>query len=199
MLHKMFNYLFSIFTSINVLKKVKKDKNSIYYITGLKRYISILLDLIIIVIFLQSCSQISNQFFINSEDSKTLSQIAAKYQTQISLSIEEKIVQSKLIKLLIINQIIQFIGLFSYITYMWTRFAATPGKLLLGLRVVDAQTFKRITPKQATKRFFSIILSAAPLFLGFLWSNFNNRCQTWHDKIADTVVITSKSLKNNKS
>lgn len=177
---KTIDRLFSIFSSINVIQKVKKDENGICYVTGLRRYVSVLLDLIIIVLFLQFCSQALNQLFINSEE---LSQIAAKYQMQVPLSIEEKVMQSRLGKLWILNQIVQFIMLFCYVTYMWVRFAATPGKLLLGLRVVDAQTFEKMTLRQATKRFFSFILSAAPLFLGFLWSNFNKRCQTWHDKI----------------
>lgn len=195
MLHKFFDRLFSIFSSINVIQKVKKDENGICYVTGLRRYISVLLDLIIIALFLQFCSQAFNQLFTNSEDSKILSQIDAKSPMQAPLSIEEKTTQSRLGKLWILNQIVQFIMLFCYVAYMWVRFAATPGKLLLGLRVVDAQTFEKMTLKQATKRFFSFILSVAPLFLGFLWSNFNKRCQTWHDKIASTVVVTSKSLR----
>ncbi|CAN2105744.1 RDD family protein [Wolbachia endosymbiont of Drosophila malagassya] len=195
MLHKFFNRLFSIFSSINVIQKVKKDENGICYVTGLRRYISVLLDLIIIVLFLQFCSQAFNQLFTNSEDSKIFSQVAAKSPMQVPLSIEEKAMQSRLVKLMILNQIVQFIMLFCYVIYMWVKFATTPGKLLFGLRVVDAQTFEKMTLKQATKRFFSFILSVAPLFLGFLWSNFNKRCQTWHDKIAGTVVVTSKSLR----
>ncbi|WP_265037634.1 RDD family protein [Wolbachia endosymbiont (group A) of Anomoia purmunda] len=195
MLHKFFDRLFSIFSFINIIQKVKKDENGICYVTGLRRYISVLLDLIIIALFLQFCSQALNQLFTNSEDSKILSQIDAKSPMQAPLSIEEKTTQSRLGKLWILNQIVQFIMLFCYVAYMWVRFAATPGKLLLGLRVVDAQTFEKMTLKQATKRFFSFILSVAPLFLGFLWSNFNKRCQTWHDKIAGTVVVTSKSLR----
>ncbi len=195
MLHKFFDRLFSIFSSINVIQKVKKDENGMCYVTGLRRYISVLLDLIIIVLFLQFCSQDLNQLFMNSEGSRILSQIAAKSQMQVPLSIEEKAMQSRFVKLMILNQIVQFIMLFCYVIYMWVRFAATPGKLLFGLRVVDAQTFGKMTLRQATKRFFSLILSVAPLFLGFLWSNFNKRCQTWHDKIAGTVVVTSKSLR----
>ncbi|WP_265022031.1 RDD family protein [Wolbachia endosymbiont (group A) of Icerya purchasi] len=195
MLHKFFDRLFSIFSSINVIQKVKKDENGMCYVTGLRRYISVLLDLIIIVLFLQFCSQAFNQLFTNSEDSKILSQIDAKSPMQVPLSIEEKAMQSRLGKLWILNQIVQFIMLFCYVIYMWVKFAATPGKLLFGLRVVDAQTFGKMTLRQATKRFFSFILSVAPLFLGFLWSNFNKRCQTWHDKIAGTVVVTSKSLR----
>ncbi len=195
MLHKFFDRLFSIFSSINVIQKVKKDENGMCYVTGLRRYISVLLDLIIIVLFLQFCSQALNQLFMNSEGSRILSQIAAKSQMQVPLSIEEKAMQSRFVKLMILNQIVQFIMLFCYVIYMWVRFAATPGKLLFGLRVVDAQTFGKMTLRQATKSFFSLILSVAPLFLGFLWSNFNKRCQTWHDKIAGTVVVTSKSLR----
>lgn len=195
MLHKFFNRLFSIFSSINVIQKVKKDENGICYVTGFRRYISVLLDLIIIVLLLQFCSLAVNQLFTNSEDRKISSEIIAKYPVQTPLSAEEKAMQSRLGKLWILNQIVQCIMLFCYVTYMWVRFAATPGKLLLGLRVVDAQTFEKMTRRQATKRFFSFILSAAPLFLGFLWSNFNKRCQTWHDKIAGTVVVTSKSLR----
>lgn len=198
MLQKFFNRLFSIFSSINAIQKVKKDDNGICYVTGLRRYISVLLDLIIIVLFLQFCGQALNQLFMSSESSKILSQIAAKYQMQVPLSAEEIAMQSRLVKLLILNQIVQFIMLFSYVAYMWIRFAATPGKLLLGLRVVNAQTFEKLTLKQATKRFFSFILSTAPLFLGFIWASFDKRCQTWHDKIADTVVVTNKSLKRDK-
>ncbi|MFT4327711.1 hypothetical protein WSTR_00540 [Wolbachia endosymbiont of Laodelphax striatellus] len=198
MLHKIFNRLFSILSSINAIQKVKKDDNGICYVTGLRRYLSVLLDLIIIVLFLQFCGQALNQLFMSSESSKILGQIAAKYQMQVPLSAEETAMQSKLIKLLILNQIVQFIMLFSYVAYMWIRFGATPGKLLLGLRVVNAQTFEKLTPKQAIKRFFSFILSTAPLFLGFIWASFDKRCQTWHDKIADTVVVINKSLKRDK-
>ncbi|MGL9725521.1 MAG: RDD family protein [Wolbachia sp.] len=195
MLHKFFNRLFSIFSSINAIQKVKKDDNGICYVTGLRRYLSVLLDLIIIVLFLQFCNQALNQLFMSSENSKILSQIVSKYEMQIPLSTEEMAMQSRLIKLLVLNQIVQSIMLFSYVIYMWIRFAATPGKLLLGLRVVSVQTFEKLTLKQATKRFFSFILSTAPLFLGFIWASFDKRCQTWHDKIAGTVVITSKSLR----
>lgn len=199
MLHKIFNRVLSIFSSTSLVQKVKKDENGICYVTGLRRYMSVLFDLILIVLLLQFFSQTLSYLFVNSEDSKILGQAAAKYQMQVQLSEEEKMIGSKVIKLMILNQIVQFVILFSYITYMWIRFSATPGKLLLGLRVVNAQTFEKITLSQASKRFFSFILSIVPLFLGFIWANFDKRCQTWHDKISNTVVVTSKSLREYKS
>ncbi|MGN7619236.1 MAG: RDD family protein [Ehrlichia sp.] len=53
-----------------------------------------------------------------------------------------------------------------------------------------------MTPSQSTKRVFAAFLSCIPLCLGILWCNFNKRKQTWHDKIANTVVVTNASLKN---
>ncbi|MDG7056459.1 MAG: RDD family protein [Wolbachia endosymbiont of Meromenopon meropis] len=195
MFQRFFNRLFSILSSTNLIQNVKKDENGVCYVTGFRRYISVLLDLIIIVLFLHFCSLSANQIFKNSKNGKIYSGIIAKYQMQIPLSKEERIVQSKFVKLMILNQIIQFIMLFSYVVWMWVRFAATPGKLLLGLRVVDERTFGKMTLKQATKRFFSFILSVIPLFLGFIWSNFDKHCQTWHDKISCTVVIKSKNFR----
>ena len=155
---------------------------------------SVLLDLIIIVFFLCFFGQALNYLFISSEDNKILGQLAAKYQMQVPLSEEEEMIGGKVLKLMILNQILQSIMLFSYTTYMWVKFSCTPGKFLFGLRVVNAQTLEKMTLRQASKRFFSFILSVAPLFLGFIWANFDKRCQTWHDKISGTVVVTNKSL-----
>jgi len=59
----------------------------------------------------------------------------------------------------------------------------TPGKLLLGLRVVDADTLGRLSGRQAIGRQLAYILSLLPFFLGFLWIAFDGR------KLAGTVVI----------
>lgn len=198
MLNKFFNFLLSILSSMHCIQKIKKDESGICYVTGLRRYFSILIDLIIIVLFLTICSQALNHLFANSESGRVLNQAAAKYSIQIPLSVEEKLAQNRYVRLIILNQILQFILLFGYVVYMWLKFATTPGKLLFGLRVVDSNSFEKITLKQATKRFFSLILSAAPLFLGFMWAHFDKRCQTWHDKISGTVVVTNKSLRQHR-
>jgi len=39
---------------------------------------------------------------------------------------------------------------------------------------------------------FWYILSALPFFLGFIWSGFSAKKQTWHDKIANTYVVKTK-------
>lgn len=75
------------------------------------------------------------------------------------------------------------------VIWFWIRFYATPGKMLLNLKVLDAKTGEGLTVMQAIGRYFSYIISAIPLLLGFLWIGFDKKKQGWHDKLAGTVVI----------
>ncbi len=81
------------------------------------------------------------------------------------------------------------------IVYMWVQLdGATPGKKLMKIKVVDANTFETISYKQAIKRFLGYIVSSIPLLLGFVVGAFTSKKQTLHDKIANTVVVESDSL-----
>jgi len=74
----------------------------------------------------------------------------------------------------------------------WLRFAATPGKRVIGAEVVDAQTLQRLKPGQALLRYVGYYVSTIPLCLGLIWVAVDARKQGWHDKIAGTVVIRRK-------
>lgn len=75
------------------------------------------------------------------------------------------------------------------IVFMWWRFQGTPGKLLLGFRIVDARTGGRPRLWQVMVRLLGFFLSALPLGLGFLWMLWDKRHQSWHDKLARTLVV----------
>lgn len=77
---------------------------------------------------------------------------------------------------------------------LWVRFQGTPGKLLMGCRVVDADSFTAVSVKQAVLRFVSYLVSIIPLGLGFLWIARDPRKQGFHDKIAHTVVLFDESF-----
>ncbi|WP_222621584.1 RDD family protein [Pontibacter cellulosilyticus] len=66
---------------------------------------------------------------------------------------------------------------------------ATIGKFTLGLKVTDLRG-KRISFAQANLRYFSKIVSAVPLLLGFLLILTTRRRQMLHDYLARTVVVT---------
>jgi len=74
----------------------------------------------------------------------------------------------------------------------WRYYGATPGKLALGLKVVDARTGGQPATGRLVLRFLCYLVSALPLYLGFLWIAVDRRKQGWHDKIAGTVVIHSE-------
>jgi uncharacterized RDD family membrane protein YckC len=71
----------------------------------------------------------------------------------------------------------------------WMQMSATPGKLLLSCRVVDADTFKPLRFGQAVLRCFGYLISFIPLCFGFLFAAWDPRKQALHDKIARTVVV----------
>ncbi len=71
----------------------------------------------------------------------------------------------------------------------WVKKQATPGKMAVSARIVDAETGGKPSKKQCVGRYFAYILSAIPLGLGFLWVAFDPKKQSWHDKLAGTVVV----------
>lgn len=71
----------------------------------------------------------------------------------------------------------------------WVLKQATPGKMIFSAIIVDAATGKAASPAQLIGRYFALIISMLPLFLGFFWVAFDKRKQGWHDKLAGTVVI----------
>jgi uncharacterized RDD family membrane protein YckC len=71
----------------------------------------------------------------------------------------------------------------------WRYCGATPGKLAMDIRIVDAGTGGAPSTARLVVRFLCYFLSAAPLYLGFVWIAIDRRKQGWHDKIAGTVVI----------
>lgn len=90
--------------------------------------------------------------------------------------------------------VVQYVLPAIVIVLFWIARQATPGKMALSLRIVDAKTLGPITKGQAIGRYFGYYVSIFPLCLGLLWVAFDPRKQGWHDKLAGTVVIhTAKS------
>lgn len=82
------------------------------------------------------------------------------------------------------------------IAYSWlysalfesSRLQATPGKIALGLIVVNGRNGK-ISFGQATARHFCKAISAALIFIGFIMAAFHPRKQGLHDMISGTLIL----------
>lgn len=72
---------------------------------------------------------------------------------------------------------------------LWMKFASTPGKMILKMKIVDAKTLGPVSAGRLLLRYFAYFVALIPLGLGFLWVAWDKRKQGWHDKIARTVVV----------
>jgi uncharacterized RDD family membrane protein YckC len=75
-----------------------------------------------------------------------------------------------------------------YGALMWKLRGTTIGGIVLNLRVVRTDG-RDIEWETAIVRALGCFLSVIPLGLGFIWMVFDSNRQTWHDKIAGTVVV----------
>jgi uncharacterized RDD family membrane protein YckC len=73
----------------------------------------------------------------------------------------------------------------------WKYRCATPGKMVIKAKILDAKTGQTPSNTQLIGRYFAYLVSMLPLFFGFLWIAWDKKKQGWHDKLAGTVVVRS--------
>lgn len=76
-----------------------------------------------------------------------------------------------------------------YYGYLEGRLGQTLGKRVVGIRVIDADTAQFIGMGRGIGRYFARLLSWLPCGLGYLWPLWDDRKQTFHDKIVRSVVV----------
>jgi uncharacterized RDD family membrane protein YckC len=78
--------------------------------------------------------------------------------------------------------------LFAYHVVFWAWKASTVGGIICQLRLVrvDGESLRVV---DALVRGFTGVLSLGALGLGFLWVLFDPEQQSWHDKVAGTLVV----------
>lgn len=74
----------------------------------------------------------------------------------------------------------------------WMAKQATPGKMLVSAKIVDAKSGGAPTVTQLIVRYLGYFVSILPLGLGIIWVAIDDRKQGWHDKLARTLVVDSK-------
>ena len=74
----------------------------------------------------------------------------------------------------------------------WMYRSATPGKMLLKIKIIDEKTGEKLSKGQSVGRYVAYYVSMLPVMLGFIWVAFDKKKQGWHDKLAGTVCIIDK-------
>lgn len=83
---------------------------------------------------------------------------------------------------------LSFLVALAYFAGMWTWKGTTVGGIVLNLKVVRVDD-QPVTFVVALVRGLASAFSFIVLFLGFFWMIWDREKQTWHDKIAGTVVV----------
>jgi uncharacterized RDD family membrane protein YckC len=72
---------------------------------------------------------------------------------------------------------------------LWRYFQSSPGKYLVGAKIVDAETLGQPSGWQLLVRMAGYLPSLLAFGLGFFWVLSDPRRQGWHDKLARTLVV----------
>jgi hypothetical protein len=83
--------------------------------------------------------------------------------------------------------LLEMILLIAYTLFFWLKYAKTPAKFILQMKVVDQNTLEKPSTKQFIIRVFAILLYP----IGVWWAIFTKKKQTLHDLISGTCVIKS--------
>lgn len=74
----------------------------------------------------------------------------------------------------------------------WRTWGATPGKMVVGARIVDERTHARPSVSQCLVRVAGYIPAGLVFGLGFLAVAADRHKQGWHDRMARTIVIATR-------
>jgi uncharacterized RDD family membrane protein YckC len=77
----------------------------------------------------------------------------------------------------------------AYCLVFWTWRGQTPGKMLLGIKIVRIDGSPLTFGRAILRLFMGYPISGMVFGLGFLWIGLDSRKQGWHDKIAGTYVV----------
>ncbi len=93
--------------------------------------------------------------------------------------------------ILVINTSFYYVVLLKiiYQTFFVWQYGATPGKMFLKIQIIDRNIFEKPSFISALNRAVVRIFSEMFFYLGFIWAFLNPLKETWHDKLAKTLVI----------
>jgi uncharacterized RDD family membrane protein YckC/Flp pilus assembly protein TadD len=141
-----------------------------------RRLVAYLIDLMFIFISQQIVFEILGLgSFSKVMSAQTVAQLSTVQQPTTQLGI------------FVVSSIISFAY---YAFYYVSREGATPGKKILGIKLVRADGAP-VTYGVVLGRFLMSIISGLCLSLGYIWAAFDQKHQTWHDKVANTYVVNS--------
>lgn len=76
----------------------------------------------------------------------------------------------------------------TYFSFFHAAWGQTIGKMVFRVRVLQTNG-QPLTFSLSLLRTFAYLISALPVFLGFIWTGFTSGKRAWHDLISGTIVV----------
>lgn len=73
--------------------------------------------------------------------------------------------------------------------WFWQKYLGTPGKMLIGIQIVDNETGRKPGMLKLVVRYVAYLVSIGLFMLGFIWIIFDKRKRGFHDYLSGTAVI----------
>jgi class 3 adenylate cyclase len=130
---------------------------------------------------------------IDSQNFKVdMSKLDAQTGDQLALALQAISDQRRKMAALESRELVSFsLFWFVYSTFFLTVGGATPGKRLLGIRIVRSDGGVLDWKVSLIRSLFSVV-SGNFVMLGYIWGFFSKDRRTWHDRIAATRAIRAK-------
>ncbi len=79
-----------------------------------------------------------------------------------------------------------------YQTFFTWMYGATIGRIAMKIRVIATSDLENPNFVVALTRSAFRIISESLFYLGFLWAFLNPKRETWHDRVANTLVVNAR-------
>ena len=93
--------------------------------------------------------------------------------------------------------LVAFFYLLGYFIFFWWLAGQTPGKAIMGVKIVTING-KKLSLLRSTIRLFGYLVDILTLAIGFLWILIDDRRMGFHDKIARTYVVYTWSARQDE-
>ena len=159
-------------------RRIPKESYTVDYAGFWARFFALLIDTLILVAIIWLYNGIWG-----------LASGTGFWGEEVTDTFQPDVVASSGSSLWILSSVILFLIVVAYFICFWAWRGQTPGKMVMRMKIVRFDG-TRIGWGGAVVRFLGYIISILLALIGFFWVAYDSRRQGFHDKIADTYVIT---------
>ncbi|MFM9890406.1 MAG: RDD family protein [Rickettsiales bacterium] len=173
------------------LPKRKPPHVGPHYADLYARTLAAAIDLWILFVILQVPFRVLTSKIYQGMDQEKLELL---HDAPNGLAMLDILIEAHVIQFWLLNALVQIAMMGVIIVGTQAFFGTTPGKWLMGLRIVRYPSLEAPSRWRFVLRYLAYIPAAGAMMLGVIWVSFNKQRRGWHDYIAGTVVLNDRPV-----